>query len=110
MLLILPRPVYPPRSGRATRSGPVWQDISFKQTVSAVQEHQLSTLVFSLRPRSVSAEHHSIAFRSHAAGMPHRPSSPVFGDSQAQQNPHEQTAWHSLPPEKGSAHERSSDK
>jgi hypothetical protein len=31
MRLILPRPVYTPRSGRSTRSGPVRQDISFKQ-------------------------------------------------------------------------------
>ena len=29
MFIILARPVYPPRSGRPTRSGPVWQDIFF---------------------------------------------------------------------------------
>jgi hypothetical protein len=34
MQMILPGPVHPPRSGRPTRSVPVWQDIVFKKLLN----------------------------------------------------------------------------
>jgi hypothetical protein len=38
MLMIPARPVYPPRSGRSTRSGPVRQDMFFVDVVCLEQK------------------------------------------------------------------------